>query len=264
MSKFCTNCGNALEENVKFCTGCGKAVEAEPVVEETPAAPVVEEAPAPPAAEEAPAAVAVEAPAPAKAAPSFDFKKLLENKKMLAIAGAAVAVVVILLLVLTLGGGKGGGYMSAVDTYMDYTLGVASKSQLESLLPEEMWLQMQTYQEKPMEQLLETLMQRMENRAKQFEQEYGKKVKVDYEVIRDWTVSDTMREMTSAYLQAQYGFEEDCVSDIRKLELEATIGGTIDEETDEMEFYVLKIDGEWYLAMVYVSEGMAYVSFALN
>ena len=81
MSKFCTNCGNALEENVKFCTGCGKAVEAEPVVEETPAAPVVEEAPAPPAVEEAPAAVAVEAPAPAKAAPSFDLRSCWKTRK---------------------------------------------------------------------------------------------------------------------------------------------------------------------------------------
>ena len=27
MSKFCTNCGTRLEENVKFCTSCGKPVE---------------------------------------------------------------------------------------------------------------------------------------------------------------------------------------------------------------------------------------------
>ena len=29
MSKFCTNCGTKLENDVKFCTSCGKAVEEE-------------------------------------------------------------------------------------------------------------------------------------------------------------------------------------------------------------------------------------------
>lgn len=29
MSKFCTNCGTKLEDNVKFCTSCGKSVEEE-------------------------------------------------------------------------------------------------------------------------------------------------------------------------------------------------------------------------------------------
>lgn len=27
MSKFCTNCGTKLEDNVKFCTSCGKGVD---------------------------------------------------------------------------------------------------------------------------------------------------------------------------------------------------------------------------------------------
>ena len=31
MSKFCTNCGTKLENDVKFCTSCGKAVEGEEV-----------------------------------------------------------------------------------------------------------------------------------------------------------------------------------------------------------------------------------------
>ena len=29
MSKFCTNCGTKLDDNVKFCISCGKAVEGE-------------------------------------------------------------------------------------------------------------------------------------------------------------------------------------------------------------------------------------------
>ena len=29
MSKFCTNCGTKLEDNVKFCTSCGKGVDGE-------------------------------------------------------------------------------------------------------------------------------------------------------------------------------------------------------------------------------------------
>lgn len=29
MSKFCTNCGTKLDDDVKFCTGCGNAVDGE-------------------------------------------------------------------------------------------------------------------------------------------------------------------------------------------------------------------------------------------
>ena len=33
MSKFCTNCGTKLEDDVTFCTGCGQKVEGEAVSE---------------------------------------------------------------------------------------------------------------------------------------------------------------------------------------------------------------------------------------
>jgi len=115
-----------------------------------------------------------------------------------------------------------------------------------------------------MDELLDFVMEQMENRVKQFESRYGENFKVEYKVVRDWTVSDKMQEMTSGYLMDKYGFEEDCVSDIRKLEMEATISGDLSEEDDEMDFYVLKIDGNWYLARVGISEGAAYVYFTLS
>ena len=258
MSKFCTNCGSALEENVKFCTSCGQAVEAEVA----PAAPVAEAAPA---AVEAPAVETPVEAAPAKSAASFDFKKLLENKKRLAIIGAAVAAVVILILVLSMGGGSGKAYLSQVDAYLDYSIGKASKSQIENLMPEEIWLRVQTSQEKPMAELLDYLMEQQESRAQQFAGKYGTNIKATYTVIRDWTISEERQAQISAYLAQKYGFEEGCVTDAHKLEMEATIKGSVDEEDDSMTAYMLKIGGKWYLARVsFYDYGEIYVSFALG
>jgi len=41
MSKFCTNCGTKLDDNVKFCTSCGKAVEGEEQANQSNATVVV-------------------------------------------------------------------------------------------------------------------------------------------------------------------------------------------------------------------------------
>ena len=35
MSKFCTNCGNELNENIKFCTNCGQEINKESKIANT-------------------------------------------------------------------------------------------------------------------------------------------------------------------------------------------------------------------------------------
>lgn len=268
MSKFCTNCGAALEESTKFCTSCGTANETVEPAQEVPVQPapetVVTEAPvveAPVVETPATETPVTETPVAPVSAASPLKKLLADPKKLLIPAIAVVAVIVALILVLSLGGEKGNAYEGAIDTYFDFNLGKASKSEVKSLFPDAYWAYLEQTQNKTFDDYYATLSEYMNAVSENLQNEYGSNIKVTYQIEKEWTVSERNQARIDAALVRQYGFEEGTVEDAYKLETEITIKGSQETETDGSTFYVVKIDGDWYLMRVSLDGEDTWVRF---
>lgn len=236
MSKFCTNCGTALDDNTAFCTSCGAAVVNEaPVVPETPAAP------------------------------ANPIKKFL-NKKMLIIGGAIVAAIIAVVGIIhvvnavrdknlatpeaavknyvALLNGKVEAYQkTAPEAYWEY---LADKSGCDSV-----------------EDYFENKEDYIEDHLDGLEDVYGDDYKVTYKIKKEEDVDDDMMEEIVKALE-MYDIDEDSIEDAKQLKIKLTIDGEDDKESNTNKIYVLKIDGAWYFAQVYENlsiDGGVYVTF---
>lgn len=115
---FCRKCGANVPDGVKFCSVCGQLME-----EAAPAAPVAPEAPAAPVYAE-PVYAAPVAPAPKK------------NMKGILIAAVAAVLALVLCLVLFSGGGAEAAMEDYLNAYYNGDL-----SGVEDMLPEAVWTQ---------------------------------------------------------------------------------------------------------------------------
>ena len=264
MSSFCTHCGTQMPDGAAFCPHCGTArraarVEATPqsapaAAPQTPVMPVVPQSVTP-----APAAPAIPQSAPAPQAPVTTqstapaARKIpLDRKKLLIPAIAVVAILAIVLLVLPggKGSGKGSSYEAAIDNYLTLQIGKVSASKYKALAPQEYWdyLEDQGYD---FDEYYERIADEVDERVDELEDQYGKNVKYTFEVTRERDVSERNLGYIAEYLADKYDIDVDDVTAGYRLDLEMTISGSDDSDTDEAEdVYVLKIGGKWYLAEV--------------
>ena len=235
MSKFCTNCGAQLEDDVVFCTNCGaKNEEQEAPAEQIEQQEVV-------TAEEAPAKK------------NF-IEKALEwvkanTLKTMIIAGAAIVVLVLAIILL---GGK--PYQSAVNNYQAVLNGKASK--VEKMAPKEYWEYMEDeYEDFDMDDIVENFEESYETSLEYWEEEYGDNVRIKIKVVDEKKLKDKKVKDLADTLNEKYGIKKKSVKQAYELELEMTIKGSDDEDESERELYAVKIGSKWYL----VSQGGSFL-----
>lgn len=233
MSKFCTNCGAELSDDALFCVACGNPIpEAEPV-EESPvaeAAPVAETAPvaeATPVAETAPVAPA-----------AFDIKKFLP----VIIGAAAVVFIAVVALVASTVFGK--GYEAPVKYKVAVIKG--DFSNLEKMAPKEYWDYYEEKYDADVADVIEDLEDEYEDALEAIEDEYGDNFKISYKVTDKKELSDKKLSTIRDNLKDNYGIAKKSVTDGYKLDVELKIKGSEDEDENEVEMIVVKIDGKWY------------------
>lgn len=151
------------------------------------------------------------------------------NTKNIAIIAAVAAVVIILVIVIFSIFGK--GWKKPIDNYFEGM----EKGNVEKYLkayPE--FLDMdENIDEDDMEEMLD-----------EFEDEYGEKIKISYEVTKKEKIKKDDLEDVQKYIKERY--EEDVkVTKGFELKVKATIKGKDDEDTDSQKMYVYKIDGDW-------------------
>ena len=267
MSKFCSSCGQSLEESAAFCPACGKPVAAEAPVE--PAAPVEAEAP-----------VQAEAPAAKENPVNKIFEKVQEfaqkatvfskdyiakaktNPKMW-IAPGAIAVGIIALLVVVIILLSGSKYTSALDNYFDVNCyGKADK--IEFLAPKEYWDYYEEKNDMSLEDLKEQFEENWDDIQDAMEDEFGKNIKVTYKVVDEDKLSNRKMEKIAEALEDTYDIDADSVKEGYKIDVEMTIKGSEDDDEEETTFNVIKIGNRWYLISYYESGDEYRVSFLLG
>lgn len=210
MSKFCTNCGNMLEEGVDVCSKCGAKVDAEP-----------------------------KAAVKTKIDPVAWFKGLDQTVRYITLGVVGVLVLAIVLISAF----SGGGYTKPLDNFFDGAFG-ADVDKLLKAMPEEVVEEIEDsdYMDiDDLEDMLDELLEEMED-------EYGKRVKVSYKVEDKKELSEKKLDALKDELKDSYGISKKDVKKAMELELEVTIKGSEDKDSNDMEVVVVKIGGKWYMS----------------
>ena len=257
MSKFCTNCGEALSDDAAFCVKCGTRVgeqsaqsAQEPSEQSAGEQPVQSDPASDSSSCNTCGSAQCEQKAPAEtngfAGKVNAFVAKLKNKDKKAIgitAGIVVVLILIVVLVICL---SGGGPEKALDNYIS-VLYNGKVNKLEKLAPAEYWEYLEDKSdvslsdaEEQMEELNKTLIRGLED-------EYGSNIKISYKILEKDDVSSKDLDSMKDYIKSNYDIPKKSVTDAVELEVELTVRGDDDEETDESTFYAVKVNGDWYI-----------------
>ena len=211
MAKFCAKCNSPLNEGDRACGYCG-----------TPVA-------------EAPAS------APAKKS-KVDVAKLMKDPKAKMVAIVAAAVVVVLLIVAII---SGAGYKGVAKKNLNAYIKNKPEKFINTLSG--MYFD-EDFDEEEMAELEENLSESIKNKYENYEDKYGKNVKIKYEIIGSYDLSESTLEDYEDRLEdldIDYGKQLKG----KAVVLLITIKGDDEERTYSDEMYLLKEDGKWKVAV---------------
>ncbi len=225
MSKFCGNCGTQLDDNAAVCTNCGASVSlvASKNNSGTPAENVI-------------------STIKEKSGPFVE--KLKSDKKFLfTVLGGVVAAILVLVLLFSLL--FGGGYKRAVNNYIDAEYYGSFKSAVKCM-PDEFWEYMEDEMNMDMDDLEDDFEESFEYREDELKDEYGKNYKVKYKITdKDELDDDDLDEIKDNL--KEMGIKKKDVKKAMEVELELTIKGSEDKDTDDITLNLVKIGSKWYV-----------------
>lgn len=217
---FCGNCGTTIPEGSPFCPTCG--------------------APAP-------------APAPAQGGNKFDLKKII-------IAGVAVVLVVVLCIVLFSSCGGGGG-ASSPEKVVDKFLTAAYKdfdaeATFKCMMPEDIIDEQMEKEDMEPDEAYEEFQDKLDDLKEAFE---DNDVKISWEIGDvDELDKDDIKDIQEIY-EDQMDLDIE-IEDAATVEVELIAEADGDENSMDMDWSVVKIDGDWYVdvgSMAKLFMGMA-------
>lgn len=176
------------------------------------------------------------------------FNRIKTDKKLLSIVIGAIALVIVLIIVLCCA--FGGGYKKAINNYLDVTI-YGKYDKIEKLAPASYWKYYEDEYDMDVDDVIDNYEDVYENVIEYLEDDYGKDIKVDYKITDEDELSEKKLKRISDNLKDEYNIPKKSVTKGYKIDLEITIKGDDDEDTDETTLYAVKIDGDWYLCDEY-------------
>ena len=245
---FCTKCGAQLANDAKFCTNCGATIQTD-----APVTPPVQN-------------VAAPAPVETKERTQIDvntvkdqlidtlkpvggfFKRIWANKKLSYGIIGGVALIIVLGIVLTIVNAT--GYKSALNNFVDLMNGDANK--IEKVMPKGYWDYMDEEYGKELDDLVDDFKDNYDDMMDDLKDDFGRKIKYSYAIEEATKVDkDDVKDMAEA-LADQYEFiDEDDVKAAYEVEIELSIKGTKDDDSQDMDVMCVKIGSSWYLLSFY-------------
>lgn len=234
MSKFCQNCGKALDDAVRFCDGCGAPQQAE--------AP--QAAPAAPKQDSDLKKTLNKAVTEVKTFANGFVNRCKADKKFLYTCLGVVAGVIVVIVLLSFL--LGGGYKSAIDNYIAASF-KGKSSAVKKMAPAEYWDYYEEKYDTDFDEYLEDYEDNIEDTIDYLKDEYGDNFKVTYKIEKEKKLSDKKLEGIAEALADKYDIDEDKVTAGYELDVEMTIKGSEDDDENETELTVIKYKGSWYL-----------------
>lgn len=136
-------------------------------------------------------------------------------------------------------------YKDAIDDYVEACY-KGKTGKIKSLAPKEYWDWREEEYGETAQEVTQEYAETFERREESWREYYGDDYKVSYEVVDKEKLDEDTLELFADALEDEYDIEFS-VTEGYEVELEMTIEGSEDEDSDEATFYVLKIDGDWYV-----------------
>lgn len=228
MSKFCAICGEELQDDATFCAKCGNEQPAEQT-------------------NEAADNNMQDEPAGGIAGKVNEFVAKVKNKDTKAIgilAGVAAVLVILLVVVFVFGGSS--GPEKALDNYIDVTF-YGKVNKIEKLAPKAYWDYMEDEYDVKVSDIEEQYEDAFDMMMELLEKEYGDDIKVKAKITDQDDVKKSVLDDMKDNLKEKYDIPKKSVKGALKLDVEMTIKGDDDDDTNDTTLYAINIDGDWYI-----------------
>jgi hypothetical protein len=155
-------------------------------------------------------------------------------------------------------------YMSAVVNVFDVNfMGEISEKKVEKLAPQEYWEYLEEERNLELKDVVERYEEVWEDKKEDYAQEYGDVWRVAYEVTSEMETSDSKLEKIADELHDKYDIAQSSVKSGYDMNIEMEIIGSEDDECQEFDFTVVKIDKKWYVLYCYTDDGEFYADFVV-
>jgi len=170
---------------------------------------------------------------------------------------AAAVVVLIVLLALVFGGG---GMTKPIDTMIDVSF-KGKVEKIKDMAPAEYWEYMEDEYDMDIDDVIDEAEEEFDDMIDSLEDEYGDNIRVSYKVEKKKKLSDKKLEGIAEALADAYDLDEGDFTEAYELDLEMTIKGSEDDDSDDNEMTVIKYKGKWYAISWYKSGSDYHASF---
>lgn len=251
MDKFCTKCGNQLNEGDVFCSNCGSKTDNDQAA--------VTNAPQPSESSVAnpqqPSFSTGGMANSAFAAPGKKRKKAL----IIGISAAAVAVLaagaVLLCYLFGIFGSR--GYKAAINNVLKIEENIfnegfysVDREDFRALLPESVWERLEYEDDMDFDEAFDELIEEMESDEDDYESIadlYGGDIRISFSVSDVEHLSSSELSDFVDKLHDHLKISKRYITDVCTVKGDLTFKGDDDEKTDKFTFYCAEIDGEWYV-----------------
>jgi hypothetical protein len=223
---FCPKCGKPFEENAANCAFCGA---------KNPAAPAPAVNP--------------------KVNEIVNKAKSLNKKNVVIVAVAAIAIIAVISLLASL---LGGGYKKAIDNFFAFSI-ECDADKLDDLAPAKYWDELEDEYDVKLKDIKEEIEESFEEQLESLEDYYGKNIKVKYDILDKEELDEDDLDEIKDELKEKYGISKKSVKKALEVEVEATIKGKDDEDTQEQDMIIVKIDNKWYITDIF--EALKYYAY---
>ena len=217
MSKFCFNCGTQLGDADMFCQNCGAKQNQAPQTPHTEPTP--------------------------KPASKLPFN--LSKNSLIGIGGVLAVILVVVIIISSL---TSSSYKDPIDLMVDVTMrGKIEK--LEKLAPKDYWEYYEEEYEMSVKDIIKEYKENdyLDEMMESLEEMYGKNIKISYKITDKEKLDKDELDQIKDGLKENYGIAKKSVKKGYELEVEMTIKGKEDKDTDDEEVIVVQIGKKWYV-----------------
>jgi len=137
-----------------------------------------------------------------------------------------------------------------VNNFFDFTV-KGNINKLKDLAPSAFWANLELKNDVKITDIKSSLEKEFEDQLQTLEKEYGKNLKVEFVILDKEELDNYDLDNLKDTLEENYNIPKKSVTNAFELEIEATIKGTDDEDTQEQDMTIVKIDGKWYISTVF-------------
>lgn len=141
-------------------------------------------------------------------------------------------------------------YEDAIDLLMKVNQCDISKNELKKMFPDALWDYFEEEEGMTLDDCYDMISESLADQRADLEEEFGEDFTLQYEIVNKKEVDEDEFDDFKETMKDYYGIGSSSFGDCYEVEIEGTMSGEYEEETGEMTWHVVEIDGSWYIAEI--------------